>query len=67
MHAFGHPGILRLDQQRKGHGGLRARTGPAVVHHGYGILNEVYYPRADIPQIRDLGFIVAAATASGSK
>ncbi len=26
---------------------------------GYGILNEVYYPRIDIPQIRDLGFIVA--------
>jgi glucoamylase len=26
---------------------------------GYGIVNEVYYPRVDIPQIRDLGFIVA--------
>jgi glucoamylase len=26
---------------------------------GGGILNEVYYPRVDIPQIRDLGFIVA--------
>jgi glucoamylase len=26
---------------------------------GGGIVNEVYYPRADIPQIRDLGFIVA--------
>jgi glucoamylase len=26
---------------------------------GYGVLNEVYYPRADTPQIRDLGFIVA--------
>jgi len=26
---------------------------------GYGIINEVYYPRIDIPQIRDLGFIVA--------
>ncbi len=26
---------------------------------GGGILNEVYYPRIDIPQIRDLGFIVA--------
>lgn len=25
---------------------------------GDGILNEVYYPRIDIPQIRDLGFIV---------
>ncbi len=26
---------------------------------GFGILNEVYYPRVDQPQIRDLGFIVA--------
>jgi glucoamylase len=26
---------------------------------GYGIVNEVYFPRIDIPQIRDLGFIVA--------
>lgn len=26
---------------------------------GYGIINEVYYPRIDIPQIRDLGFIIA--------
>lgn len=26
---------------------------------GYGIVNEVYWPRIDLPQIRDLGFIVA--------
>lgn len=26
---------------------------------GHGILNEVYWPRVDLPQIRDLGFIVA--------
>jgi glucoamylase len=26
---------------------------------GFGIVNEVYYPRLDMPQIRDLGFIVA--------
>jgi len=26
---------------------------------GGGIINEVFYPRVDIPQIRDLGFIVA--------
>lgn len=26
---------------------------------GHGIVNEVYYPRVDIPQIRDLGFIVS--------
>ena len=29
---------------------------------GGGIVNEVYYPRVDIPQIRDLGFIVADDT-----
>jgi glucoamylase len=26
---------------------------------GFGIINEVYHPRLDLPQIRDLGFIVA--------
>src|SRR6476619_3754619 len=26
---------------------------------GFGIVNDVYSPRIDIPQIRDLGFIVA--------
>jgi glucoamylase len=25
---------------------------------GFGIINEVYYPQVDIPQIRDLGFII---------
>ncbi|MGE5151373.1 MAG: hypothetical protein ACM3II_14735, partial [Rhodospirillaceae bacterium] len=29
---------------------------------GYGIVNEVFYPRVDLPQIRDLGFIVADGT-----
>lgn len=35
--------------------------GPARLWYtlGHGILNEVYYPRIDVPQIRDLGFIVA--------
>ena len=28
---------------------------------GFGIINEVYYPRVDLPQMRDLGFIVAGA------
>ncbi len=26
---------------------------------GFGIVNEIYFPRTDLPQIRDLGFIVA--------
>ena len=62
----GHHGSIRpprvrphLDQQRQGPGRLRARPGARLVHDGYGILNEVYSPRVDIPQIRDLGFIVA--------
>jgi glucoamylase len=25
---------------------------------GFGIINEIYYPRVDLPQVRDLGFIV---------
>lgn len=25
---------------------------------GFGVVNEVYYPRVDLPQVRDLGFIV---------
>lgn len=35
--------------------------GPARLWYtlGHGILNEVYYPYIDLPQIRDLGFIVA--------
>ena len=35
--------------------------GPARVWFtiGRGIVNEVYYPRVDIPQIRDLGFIIS--------
>jgi glucoamylase len=34
---------------------------------GFGILNEIYYPRVDIPQIRDLGFIVAGPDGFWSK
>jgi glucoamylase len=35
--------------------------GPARIWFtlGFGIVNEVYFPRIDTPQIRDLGFIVA--------
>jgi glucoamylase len=35
--------------------------GPARLWYtlGYGILNEVYYPRADLPPTRDPGFLVA--------
>lgn len=35
--------------------------GPARLWYtlGHGIVNEIYHPRVDIPQVRDLGFIVA--------
>ena len=40
---------------------LGCALGPSQVWFtiGGGIVNEVYYPRIDIPQIRDLGFIIA--------
>ena len=46
-------------QQRQGDRRLRARLSRLWFTIGVGIVNEVYYPRVDIPQIRDLGFIVA--------
>ena len=59
MHAFGSPGIppTWTSSAKDLVGGT---LGPARLWFscGYGILNEVYYPRVDIPQIRDLGFIV---------
>jgi glucoamylase len=39
--------------------GRTLRTSRQWFTLGFGIVNEVYYPRVDIPQIRDLGFIVA--------
>ncbi|MEO8410032.1 MAG: glycoside hydrolase family 15 protein [Propionivibrio sp.] len=60
MHAFGHPGISPT-WTSSAKDMVGCSLGPARLWYttGYGILNEVYYPRADIPQIRDLGFIVA--------
>jgi len=34
-------------------------SGRTWVTLGYGVLNEVYWPETGIPQIRDLGFIIA--------
>ncbi|MGH7728749.1 MAG: glycoside hydrolase family 15 protein [Vulcanimicrobiaceae bacterium] len=39
--------------------GTSLRSGRVWFTLGFGILNEVYYPHVDVPQIRDLGFIVA--------
>lgn len=60
MHAFGHPGILP-SWTSSAKGLVGCTLGPARLWFttGFGILNEVYSPRTDIPQIRDLGFIVA--------
>ncbi len=60
MHAFGHPGILPT-WTSSAKDMVGCALGPARLWFttGYGILNEVYYPRVDIPQVRDLGFIVA--------
>lgn len=63
QHAPGAPGIgptwTSSDKDTVG-----CTLGPARLWFtlGHGILNEVYYPRVDIPQIRDLGFIVAGGT-----
>ena len=46
-------------QQRQGDGRLLRRPSRLWFTIGGGIVNEVYYPRVDIPQIRDLGFLVA--------
>ena len=60
MHAFGHPGVAPT-WTSSAKDMVGCTLGPARVWFtiGQGILNEVYFPRADIPQIRDLGFIVA--------
>src|SRR6185437_2149032 len=58
--APGHPGIAPT-WASSAKDLVGSTLGPSRVWFtlGYGIVNEVYYPRIDIPQIRDLGFIVA--------
>ncbi len=60
MRAFGHPGIAP-SWTSSAKDMVGCALGPARLWFtsGFGILNEVYCPRVDIPQIRDLGFIVA--------
>ncbi len=59
-HAPGSPGI-RPTWTSSAKDIVGCGLGPARLWFtmGFGIVNEVYYPRVDIPQIRDLGFIVA--------
>jgi glucoamylase len=58
--APGHPGIAPT-WTSSAKDLVGTTLGPSRVWFtlGFGIVNEVYYPRVDIPQIRDLGFIVA--------
>lgn len=60
MQALGHPGIPPT-WTSSAKDIVGCALGPARLWFttGYGIVNEVYYPRVDSPQIRDLGFIVA--------
>jgi len=59
-HAFGAPGISPT-WTSSAKDMVGCALGPARLWFtiGFGIINEVYYPRVDLPQIRDLGFIVA--------
>jgi len=59
-HAPGSPGIsLNWCNGGKQAVGTTLGTSRVWFTIGQGIVNEVYYPRLDIPQIRDLGIIVA--------
>lgn len=59
-HAPGHPGISPTwTSSDKDLVGTAMGSSRLWFTLGRGIVNEVYYPRIDIPQIRDLGFIVA--------
>ncbi|MCA1979660.1 MAG: glycosyl hydrolase, partial [Thiobacillus sp.] len=58
-HAFGAPGIAPTwTTSDKDLVGTALGSSRVWFTLGHGIVNEVYYPRIDIPQIRDLGFIV---------
>ena len=58
-HAPGQPGIAPTwSSSAKDIVGTTLGSARLWFTLGFGIVNEVYYPRIDIPQIRDLGFIV---------
>lgn len=59
-HAFGAPGIAPTwTSSDKDLVGTALGSARLWFTLGHGIVNEVYTPRIDIPQVRDLGFIVA--------
>ncbi len=58
-HAPGHPGIgPTWTSSAKDIVGTSLGRSRIWFTLGFGIVNEVYYPRVDSPQIRDLGFII---------
>ncbi len=60
MEAPGSPGLPPTwSSSAKDMIGTALRSSRLWFTVGYGIVNEIYYPRVDIPQIRDLGFIIA--------
>ncbi len=60
MHAPGQPGMSPTwTTSAKDMVGTALGSPRVWFTTSYGILNEIYYPRVDIPQTRDLGFIVA--------
>jgi glucoamylase len=60
MHAPGSPGIRPTwTSSAKDMVGTALGSSRLWFTIGHGIVNEVYWPRIDSPQIRDLGFIVA--------
>ncbi len=60
MHAFGSPGIAPTwSSSDKDLVGCAIGSARLWFTTGRGIINEVFHPRVDLPQIRDLGFIIA--------
>ena len=50
------PNVVEQREGRRRHSHHASRVWFTV---GHGVLNEIYWPRVDAPQVRDLGFIVA--------
>jgi glucoamylase len=59
-HAFGHPGISPrwTHSSKEGVGTAYNSASRVWFTLSHGILNEVYFPAADSPQIRDLGYLI---------
>lgn len=59
-HAFGHPGISPrwTRSSKEGVGTAYNNASRVWFTLSHGVLNEVYFPSADVPQIRDLEYLV---------